>query len=376
MVVHDSCLSLACNNPAMGNIIPGRGAQILRIAVLGCFFLTGFHLSVLGAGPIAIETATWRADHHMHLASADLCRLVGECLDSNHPPAVFASDAIAALDQAHVAKGVVLSCAYLYGLPSLHLTAQEIALRTRRENEFTAAEVAKYRTRLVGFLSVNPLQASAIDEIRHWKGSRDLVGLKLHFTASAVKLRNAAERRQLASVLSEAAAEHLPIVIHVGGGNFDATHAELFVRDVLPSAGQSWVQIAHAGGELPSVRDNNLRVLRVFADHIVKDDPATRRLLFDLSYVPDPQQTPQATAAFAVEIRRIGIKRFLFGSDFNVLTPEEEIKNLGKLGLTKEEWRTLQGNCAPWACSLPSVSRNRKPSTRGVATSGRNFQTF
>jgi predicted TIM-barrel fold metal-dependent hydrolase len=286
----------------------------------------------------------------MHLASADLCRRVGECLSSNHPPAVFGSDAIAALDRANVSKGVILSCAYLYGLPSLHLTAHDISTRTRIENEFTAAEVQKYSPRLVGFLSVNPLQDSAIAEIRHWKGNPYLIGLKLHFTASAVNIRSASDRRRIASVLGEAAAEHIPIVIHVGGGKFDASDAEVFIRDVLPSAGESWVQIAHAGGGLPSRDDNHLRVLRTFADHIVKDDPVTRRLLFDLSYVPAPQETPQAASAFAAQIRRIGIKRFLFGSDFNVLTPEEEIKNLGKLGLTEEEWRTLRENCAPWTC--------------------------
>jgi hypothetical protein len=143
-------------------------------------------------------------------ASADLCRLVGECLPSNHPPAVLASDAVRGLDEANVSKGVILSCAYLYGLPSLHLTPREIAERTRHENEFTAAEIAKYPMRLVGFLSVNALQDSAIDEIRHWQGSRQLIGLKLHFTASAVHMKRPAERRRVARVLSEAAAEHLP----------------------------------------------------------------------------------------------------------------------------------------------------------------------
>jgi predicted TIM-barrel fold metal-dependent hydrolase len=109
----------------------------------------------------------WRADHHMHLASPELCALVGECLPSNKPPAVFAADAVRALDEAHVSKGVVLSCAYLFGLPSLHVKSGELAARIRRENEFTAAQIAQYPARLVGFLSVNPLADSAIDEVHH-----------------------------------------------------------------------------------------------------------------------------------------------------------------------------------------------------------------
>lgn len=308
-------------------------------------------VSVAAAQDQSSSEPIWRADHHMHLASPELCRLVGECLPSNHPPAVFAADAVRALDQGRVAKGVILSCAYLYGLPSLHLEPAALASRVRQENEFTAAQVARYPDRLVGFLSVNPLAGSAIDEIRHWHGSQQLIGLKLHFTASAVDIRSIKQRRQIAKVIAAAADEGLPIVIHVGGGRFNAADAELFIRDVLPSAGSSWVQITHAGGGLPRRDGNNLAVLRTFADHIVQNDPATSRVLFDISYVPAPDDTRQAAAAVLQQMRRIGIQRFLFGSDFNVLTPLEEIKDIEKLGLTNEELRTLQQNCAPWVCS-------------------------
>jgi hypothetical protein len=140
------------------------------------------------------------------------------------------------------------------------------------------------------------------------------------------------------------------MVIHVGGGKFNAADAELFIRDILPSAGSSWVQIAHAGGGLARLDGNNTAVLRAFADHIVRDDPVTRRVLFDLSYLPFPDGTAQASAALREQIRRIDIKRFLFGSDFNVRTPLEEIKDIDKLGLTREELQTLRRNCAPWAC--------------------------
>lgn len=325
----------------------------LRITTAGLLFLTLLSLDISDFVSAQTPSATapvWSADHHMHLASPELCALVGECLDSNHPPAVFAADAVRALDEAYVSKGVILSCAYLYGLPSLHLKPGDLAAKTRRENEFTAAEVAKYPSRLVGFLSVDPLAGSAIDEIHHWQGSRELIGLKLHFTASAVNIRDAAERRQVARVIAAAAAESLPLVIHLGGGKFNGSDAELFIRDVLPSAGSSWVQIAHAGGGLPRQDGNNLAVLRTFADHIVRDDPATRRVVFDISYVPAPGETPKSTSALLEQMRRIGMKRFLFGSDFNVLTPLRQIKDMDRLGLTNQELRILQQNCAPWAC--------------------------
>ncbi|HEX2138450.1 MAG TPA: amidohydrolase family protein [Woeseiaceae bacterium] len=257
----------------------------------------------------------------MHLGSADVCERIGGCLASHEPPAVFGVDAVRALDHEKITHGVVFSSGYLYGLASLELSPRAVARWTRRENEFTAAEVANYPDRLVGFLSVDPLNPSALDELRHWQGRRELVGLKLHLTASSVNIRNEVERSRVTSVIREAAIQRLPIAIHIGGGAFDASDAAIFIRTILPSAGQSWVQIAHAGGGFPLERDNHVQVLRVFADHIAEDDPRTERVLFDLSYVPAPEEGPEVASAMVVEMRRIGIKRFLFGSDYNVLTP-------------------------------------------------------
>jgi hypothetical protein len=52
-------------------------------------------------------------------------------------------------------------------------------------------------------------------------------------------------------------------------------------------------------------------------------------------------------AALTEQIKRIGIKRFLFGSDYNVQTPADQIENLRKRGLTKQEWQILKENCPP-----------------------------
>ena len=73
-------------------------------------------------------------------------------------------------------------------------------------------------------------------------------------------------------------------------------------------------------------------------------------MLFDLSYVPAPEETSEEIASMVREMRRIGMGRFLFGSDYNILTPAEEISALRRLGLTKEKERVVRENCAPWAC--------------------------
>lgn len=303
----------------------------------------------------------------MHLASTDICERVGDCLDSRSTPSVLGADAVQVLDESDILKGVVLSSAYLYGLASLKLSPPEVALWTRRENEFTAAEVAKFSDRLVGFLSVDPLQPSSIDELRHWRGSRELVGLKLHLTASAINVRNEHHRESVSRVVEEAAAQGLPMVIHIGGGTFDASDADIFIQTILPNAGPSQVQIAHAAGGYPLVADNHVLVLQVFANYIEQDDPITRQVFFDLSYVPAAEEDKETVLALAREIRRIGIDRFLFGSDFNVLAPVAEIAAIQRLELSDEEEAHLRTNCAPWVC--PGVRAQSAPGIEGIAGS-------
>lgn len=292
----------------------------------------------------------WRADHHVHLATADLCQRIGECSSSRTPPAVLASDAIRTLDEGHVDRGVILSGAYLYSVASLKLDTAEVARLARRENEFTADEVAKYPDRLIGFLSVDPLQPSAIAEIDHWRGSAILRGLKLHLTANGVDLDNPEHHARLVAVLAAATRNGLPIVMHIGGGKMDAAGAERFITTVLPSAGASWVQIAHAAGGLPLRDDNHAAILGVFADHMERDDSLTRRVLFDLSYVPAPEEDSVAAAELTRQLRRIGMKRLLFGSDFDVITPVTQQAWLARLHFTPEELAVIRDNCAPWAC--------------------------
>ncbi len=302
-----------------------------------------------GHRALAAQSA-WSADHHMHLASADLCGRVGECLETNVPAAVYAVDAVRALDQAGVARGVILSCAYLYGLPSLHLSPEDVARYTRRENEFTALEVSRFPGRLIGFLSVDPLEPSALAELAYWRGHPVFRGLKLHLTASGVDLNQPADRERLRQVVAAAAAESLPLVIHIGGGTFGRREAELFVREILPSAASLPVQIAHAAGGLPLAGDNHLAILQLFADHLRRKNPATEHLLFDLSFVPAAGEDSATVARLRAVLREIGLGRMLFGSDFNVETPTDAVTRLRRLGLTEGEMRLLQSNCAPWAC--------------------------
>lgn len=92
-----------------------------------------------------------------------------------------------------------------------------------------------------------------------------------------------------------------------------------------------------------------MRVLQVFADFVAADDPRTRRVLFGPAYVPAPEQDAEAVSELLRAMRRTGLERFLFGSDFNVLTPARQIEVLDRFGLTEKERDVLRANCGPWA---------------------------
>jgi hypothetical protein len=140
------------------------------------------------------------------------------------------------------------------------------------------------------------------------------------------------------------------MVIHVKGRVFTPEDAETFIREVMPAAGDSWVQIAHAGG-WGGYDTVTAEILRTWASHFTNHDPAVRHVLFDLAYVIRPSMSADEAAGLVRQMRVIGLDRFVLGSDFDSETPKatDELAR-AKLPLTNEEWRTVAQNCAPWAC--------------------------
>jgi predicted TIM-barrel fold metal-dependent hydrolase len=312
------------------------------------------------ASPLAF--VPWRADHHMHLrsravyeANAALCSVFGKeaCSLPDIQHAVLgAADAVAALDHAQVGHGVVLSMAYLFGSPYLSNQHYDVARMTRTENEYVANQVERSHGRLVGFFSVDPLSLSAADEVRHWSKDPRMKGLKMHFTSSAVNLKDPAQVKKIAQIVGLAGDLKLPMVIHLRSAmNFGSEDTEIFIREILPRARDSVVQIAHASG-WSGTDQVMFDDLKTFAVHIARNDPATRHVLFDLSGVVTTATTDDEAAALATLVRRVGPTRFLMGSDFDFSTPRatDDLAR-AKLPLSEKEWRKVARNCAPWACS-------------------------
>jgi len=130
--------------PAQSQLVNPRGQARAVIPASVCTLTCLVLMATATASPAGL--LQWRVDHHMHLGSVDLCERVGDCLPSHDPPAVFGSDAVAALDEAGVDRGVVISSGYLYGLASLNLEPEAVARWTRRETPLPQPRLRSSRT--------------------------------------------------------------------------------------------------------------------------------------------------------------------------------------------------------------------------------------
>lgn len=315
---------------------------------------------MLAAGPPAAVPV--RVDHHVHLNSPAIqaflpyfcanTRRYGPCDPALTTPHSVA-DLLAQMDQADIHRALLLSNGYLAESPMMERQPPDAAGLLRAANTWTVDVARQYPKRFAAFITVDPIRPTALPEIAHWAGNPDVRGLKLHLTASGVDLRKPSDLAALAAVFHAAAQAHLPVLIHLRTQRMDygAPDVQRFIQQVLPSAGDSPVQIAHAAG-WGGIDPATLAALGAFADAMAQNPRRFRHVWFDLSGVWTEKTSAADKQALVVLIRRIGPRHFLAGSDwpynrdnladyYNRVYPE--------LPLTLTEWAIIRKNVAPYA---------------------------
>lgn len=256
------------------------------------------------------------------------------------------------MDETGIERAVVLSTAYFFGSPLRTWPGEEYA-NVRAENDWVAAQVARHPDRLVGFCGVSPIKDYAESEVRRCAGELKMKGLKIHFRSSRVDVRNPEHLEKVRRVFRTANELGLALVVHTNARPYGREQAEIFLKELLPAAPDVVVQIAHLWG------GNEFRpdALAVFADAVASGDPRARNLYFDLTEVEpaaaitsDPGRTMQEIARF---LRRIGLKRILYGSDAAATegappTALRWARLRRALPLTNEELRVVASNVAPY----------------------------
>jgi predicted TIM-barrel fold metal-dependent hydrolase len=335
--------------------------------VMGAFRWAGIFLLIVafGAAGSALDSSQIVAvhvDHHIHLNSPAMqsflpyfcanTRRFGPCDPALTTPHSV-EDLLNEMDRAAIHRAVVLSNGYLAESPMMEQQRPDAADVMRAANDWTVELARRYPMRFTAFIAVDPIRPTALPEIARWRGNPAVRGIKLHLTASGVNLRKNSDVAALAAVFRAAAQDRFAIVIHLRTQqmNYGAPDVRRFIQDVLPSAGNMPVQIAHAAG-WGGIDSPTLSALGAFADAIEQNPQRFRHVWFDLSGVWTDKTSATDKQALVVLIRRIGLKHFLPGSDwpynrdnladyYNRVYPE--------LPLTPNEWTVIRRNVAPYA---------------------------
>lgn len=210
-----------------------------------------------------------------------------------------AAELVQALDAAGIARAVVLSNAYFFD------SIDDV----RTENDWTAAEAGRFPDRLIAFCAVDPLQDYAVGEVE--RCARHSRGLKLHFHESGVDLLEAGHVARVRRVFEAANRQRLPILVHVARGAsppYGARHAEVFANQLAAAAPDVAVIVAHLWGG-GSWSD---KAMAAYGDAIAS---GRNNLYFEISGAASVAGTAEARQQIVGHMRRIGLERFLFGSD-------------------------------------------------------------
>lgn len=260
---------------------------------------------------------------------------------------------IALLDDAGIQRAVVLSDAYYFdGVTELGLPGTYASVRA--ENDWTAEQVAQYPDRLVAFCSFNPVADHALTELHRCAASGRFAGYKLHFASTGVDISNAEQREKVRRVFAAANEVGLPILAHVASAGYGREHAQIIVDELLPSAPDIAVVIAHLwGGNAVSEA-----ALAVYADAISEGRPSTRNLYFDLAQASTATtQQPSIYNELARRMRQIGLDRMLYASDgpqFGGLPPKLVWEHFREnMPLADEELNVIARNVAPFLRPWP-----------------------
>lgn len=264
-----------------------------------------------------------------------------------HQEPLDAERLVALLDAAGMKRAVVLSEGYWFDSPLFPLARS--AASVRAENEWTAAQAARFPDRLVAFCSLNPVTEIAMDMLRHCTKDRRFKGLKLHFASSEVNLLDPDHVSRVRQIVAEANRARLPIVVHVRGGeNYGAEHARVLLDRIVTAAPDVTVQIAHLwGGE-----NFAPEALAVYAEAMTKRLPGTRKLYFDVTDAALVAGASGQAQVFAERIRQIGLDRILYGSDAAFGNHPDPANSwnafLKGIPLTDAEFEAIARNVAPY----------------------------
>jgi len=304
-------------------------------------------MMMLASAPAMAEPVA--TDHHVHVHSPAILDFLPAYCSSlgriSACPEVFTrpltvDDLLADMDAAGARRAFLMSTAYLAESPMMVPARHDAPDLIRAANDFTVDLARRHPDRLSAFVSVNPLTPTALPEIARWADDPFAAGVKLHLTNSDVDLRDPDDVAALARVFRAAAAGEMTIMIHMRtrAEDYGAKDVGIFLDQVLPQAQGVPVMIAHSGG-WGGLDDNTWAAMTAFAEALEEHPETSRSLFFDLAQVFDAETSEADLLRLVALMRRIGIDRFVAGSDWPFSGPLNAYLNdvFARLPLTPAE---------------------------------------
>jgi predicted TIM-barrel fold metal-dependent hydrolase len=289
-------------------------------------------------------------DHHVHLMSPRMIKLFKDVKIPFSKPDADYSDIEAVSKRLGTNRFNLVSMAYLYGHPEFGKVENEYEA-VKAENDYLVDEKKKSPTNIKAFCGVNPLKDYALQEVERCHKRLKTDGIKLHFNASQIYLTVPAHLKKVNRIFEYAAEKKIPILLH-----FDNLHPKFGERDVrllsdeiLAKIDGLNLQIAHFGTS-GGFNQRTKAVIDAFIDQFEKNAVIKKhRIVFDISAVAldkdsegIPRLTEEQFVDVAAYIRKLGIERLVFGTDYPLYSADEYIGILkDRVKLTDSEIRTL-----------------------------------
>ncbi len=315
--------------------------------------LVGGSVRLRAAEPQGGQFPPPRLDAHAHVNSVAAAERVNRLVGEGSVEPLSGDELVGRMDTDGIVRALVLSTAYMSAMDAVEegrLPPDEERATVELENDFCAAECARFPDRLIPFCSVNPKRPWARDEIDRCAEMHGMRGVKFHFWNSVVDLRGRRSLDELAGLFGHLAERGLPAVIHVFNGSvadFGPDDVERFVTDVIAPAPDLRVSFAHAGGA-GGLHPRIVEIFRRLNEVAPADSPLGRRLWVDISAVmftrrfkSIPPTSELARGVMAELLATWGPERTLWGSD---TIPDYVSQTEGVWPLSAADWSVVAGH--------------------------------
>lgn len=276
------------------------------------------------------------ADGHVHILSPELIKIwKGLGIPFSRPDEYY-SDIDVILKNTAVKRIDLISMAHVYSSEEFGAFKNEREL-VEKENSYVAAARDKYPKKVRAFCSIDPLREYALEELERCRGALKMDGIKLHHNANQVYLTVPAHLEKVKKVFEFAANHKMPILMHFDNSHrrFGEPDIKLLTGSILNELGPVNLTIAHFGTSGGFSSRTRAFINAFITELSANKNLEKHRILFDISAVALDKDsegvsklTDEEFAVLGVYVRRLGLHRVKFATDYPLYRPDEYLEIL------------------------------------------------